>query len=333
MVKAERDNFIKSINAEYDDYLQTVAGLYAFCKSAIWDEANKKPRDKSTLKIPGKVYKAGDKDKNALTPDGLVIINDNYAVVCEMKKHFQLGKTSHFDQLKKYDTPLVDFWENKNIPNHDLVLLTHYFSKTAASDAFNEWNKINKYERAMAIVEFSYSTQVKTYFTLAITTGRLSDQTHNEALRAVKKINDEHVSELLSKYKFYDGQPPLLYTMEVIYDYLLPLCINENEQLIAPSQGFSFTSNQVRDYLQKLCIPQNENKQGNTLPKISWVKAALDKFVEIGLGKKTGDEYILQLRTNSKDDTKSFLGKLIFKKEIEKKKKTKTSNQIDIFDQ
>ena len=210
-----------------DDYEQSVRGLYAFASSACWDEALESIRPESEISIPRTMTPlrkekdeaekdGGDKPEAQaappnVTPDGVIQITEDYGVVAEMRKHFREGDHEKYDQIKKYDQNLAGWWtSDKLIPVHDLVLLTHTFSSVDAKDAYEYWKKLdNSFDRKFAIVEFSHSQQGQNWFLLRrVEGGELSDPIHDEALRRGKKIADQYLILLTSKYKFYDDDPP-----------------------------------------------------------------------------------------------------------------------------
>lgn len=324
-------DFLKKIAIDYDDYLQSVTGLYAFCISAAWKESIRDLAPESIIKIPSKIY-TKDHKEDFLTPDSIVTIDDRYSIIAEMKKHFANGKTKHFDQIKKYDNDFFDFWTDEKIPRQDLVLLTHYLSKTNAIDTFQEWLKKNNYERKFAIVEFNYTNQADVSFTLGLSYGELSDPEHNEALRTIKPIPNDIIVDLLSKYKFYDGTPPIIYMMQIIYDELLPTYIKLDEEDSGSGYHIKINLQEARDKLQNLFVPPKLNKSSNSIPKLEWVKNAFESFVQIGLAKKnhqSDNTYIIELKTKVKEDTKDFLAKKIYK--LNNKIEKVTTSEPDLF--
>jgi hypothetical protein len=224
--------------------------------------------------------------------------------------------------MKKYDTQLVDSWTNADIVNHDLVLLTHFVSKTNAKDALEVWLNENKFDRPFAIVSFMYTENAQLLFVLSLEYGKVSDPIHNEELRKVKKIPASILTSLFKDFKFYDTKPPLIYIMELIYDQVLPPLIEGDKK----NYIIEMSAEDMRNLMQDLYLPNSINKQLGQIPKLEWVKEALNKFVEVGFAKirdsKGKRNYIIQLRTTTKTDTRVLLAKKLFDQE---KKKIKTA--------
>ena len=225
-MKKELENEIRDQKGLVDDYLGSVMGLYAFAESACWDEQTRSRLPSSEISIPRTMSYTENGEVANLTPDAVVQVTKDYGVVAEMKKHYNSSeKTIYIDQVKKYDRDLLGWWtESEQIGKHDLVLLTHYFSSTHATDAYRLWlTEGNSFQRKFAIIEFSHSDAAQQYFVLKRVVGELSDKDHDEQLRQGKKIPESIINEVISKYKFYDGQPPLMHMLILTYCYTLPL--------------------------------------------------------------------------------------------------------------
>jgi hypothetical protein len=257
---------------------------------------------------------AEDQSKE-VTPDAVVQVNNTYGIVVEMKKHFDREKLKHFDQVKKYDADLVGWWtQNERLATNDLVLMTHYISKTAATDAYNEWmSNGNSYVRPFAIICFNYSTGSKEYFTLERAIGSLSDKIHDEDLRKVKAIPNDIIKKIISKYKFYDAPPPAIHTMVLLLDYVLPTLPKEAEfdkNSGQQSTRVQLTLDEAQDQLSHLC-PQPTDSRDTKLPRREWVEVGLESLVECGIGEKVAGnppKYVLRLLTaHRRKDTKEFL--------------------------
>jgi hypothetical protein len=241
-------------------------------------------------------------------------------VVAEMRKHFRVGDIEKFQQIKKYDSDLKGWWTRSGrITNHDLVLLTHFFSSVDARDAYLEWTgKGGVFSRRFAIVEFTYSQQGQNYFVLRRVEGGLSDTAHDAALRKGKKIADQVFIDLTSKYKFYDDDPPLIQMLLLIQTGVMPRLFSETDygRLMEGETPSVVTSvERVRDILHQLyCDPPQAERQPD-LPRAKWVVRALDTLVDIGMahrlgGKKSQYELFLSRPPRDKDLVSFFSRKL-----------------------
>ena len=285
----------------------------------------------------------------ALTPDCVVQVIDSYGVVAEAKKHYRSAEdTSAFAQIAKYDQPMLGWWTpNEEIERHDLVLITHYMSATRACDAHKKWmSNGNSFERPFAIVEFNFSDQASTYFTLKRAAGSLSDRVHNEALHNPKAIPEHLVIELIRKYKFYDADPPDVHTMLLLHDYIFPM-LHREEDFDAlqdhehPVLRITVEEAQTR-LAEQFCDPPHKARQPR-LPKSVWVRIALDRFVKLGLATclpKEPDTFEIVLKKPRKKDTLEYFAERIVRLRLKadpdsrsrRAKKTKAAKgQLPLF--
>jgi hypothetical protein len=318
-----------------DDYLGSVMGLYAFAESACWDNINRQRKKDSKYSVPH-IFSSEDKK---ITPDLAVQVDKNYGIVAEMKKHFNEKKEDQFEQIKKYDVILNGWWsDDGKISNHDIVLLSHLFSSIGAKDTYEEWVKQgNGFERNFSIVEFSYqdSGQKQNFVLRRMDGGKLSDSEHDENLRKTKIIPPQIVETLLSKYKFYDADPPLFHTLLLIYNAILPLLVKQEEFEEATGKKkkvVEISAEKIREMLQKQFLPADHLM---TLPKLKWVLDALDFLEKIGvaikLDKKKGIYKITIQPPPRKDLIEYFTSKMLSLKKAENKKTSAPNGQQDLF--
>lgn len=326
---AEIEKLAQQQRNEIDDYLGSIVGLYAFAESACWDESSRAKRKESQYSIPYK-FKINEKE---ITPDSAIQLDSDYGIVSEMKKHFNESKPNQFEQLKKYDNDLEGWWtENKKIKTHDLVLLCHMFSSIGAVDNYKNWeNEGNNFDRNFAIIEFSYmDSGQKQNFVLRRLYGQLTDKEHDEALRKTKIIPPQIVERLFGKYKFYDVDPPLFHVPILIFNYVLPLLVVQEE--FEENSGrqkriVKVDVDTVKRILQEQFLPLNHYL---SLPKTKWVISALDFLVSISLGVRLDEknyQLILQAPTR-KDLCEYFSSKLISK---QNSKQSVSTIQPDLF--
>lgn len=314
----------KENQVQIDDYLASVQGLHAFADSARWDDGKRELLPGSRYSIPRTMTVVRDHGLHNVTPDCVVQRDQKYGLVVEMKKHYRDSEdTEAFEQLATYDEDLLGWWtEDERIPTHDLVLLTHYLSSTRARDAYLLWvNRGKSFGRPFAIVEFNRAAQASAFYTLKRVEGQLSDSQHNEALRQGKPIPEGIVLDYIMRFKFYDGPPPLIHTMHLIHDYILPSLISPDG--FDPARGKPTVEVTVDGVASKLheqfCGPQAENRHP-MLPRKVWVEKALDELAAVGLAKVTSKEgerhYRFQLRRPRKRDTIEYLTGRMVRKQV-----------------
>ena len=336
----DKEEHVKRSKSEVDDYLQSVIGLYAFAHSCAWNNSARRVRPDSKICIPRKMASASGSRRTQLTPDGVVQVDGQYGVVSEMKKHFQLANgRDTFDQIRRYSAPLWGWWtKTKLIDHHDVALLTHITSSTDASDAFDEWSAAgNEMESPFAIVEFGYVEQGQLWFMLRRIKGGLSDKPHDESLRRGKKLSPLVMTDVFSRRKFMENEPPLIYMLLLVYVYALPL-FGKQETFEESTGGkvviVKATAAQVRDRLEEQFCPRGNDAGAFNLPRLAWVKRALETLVQLDLGtrpsKSTGAYRIVLRQPGKKDLTEYFAERLYAHGKTARQKPT--SIQPDLFE-
>jgi hypothetical protein len=313
-----------------DDYLASVKGIYAFASSACWDDSHRCLRTDSHRCAPRTMKTHSKGGEVNLTPDCVVQVTPKYGIVAEMKKHYQDDDLRPYDQIRKYDSDLIGWWTpNELIDKHDLVLITHYFSSTSARDAYRLWQERNEpYSRKFAIVEFTHSEQGQSYFALKRVEGTLSDETYSEKLRRGIKIPDSVFIEITSRYKFYDAKPPLIHMLVLLQDYIFPTMFSEEQYDQGEDgivQGVEVSVTTVRQRLEEQFCDKRQSTRQPVLPKVGWVKEALETLASMDLAKKRSkDTYHVFLRKPSRKDSVAYFTAKLF--ELEKRRNRKEQN-------
>lgn len=338
------DDEVKKNRNRISDYTGAILGLHSFALSAIWDEANRRLYKNAKTSIPSRMKRLSD--NSDCTPDGIVQINDSYGVVFDMKKHHSSGDFEPFEQIKKYDEDLIEWWTNsKKIKSHDLVLIVHHNSSVDSHDTFTQWtNQSNKFIKPFAIVSYDISKDTdkgNEYLKLQKICGDISDPSHNEKLRIIKNIdiNLAPMKDIISNGKFYDAEPPLIHTLVLLHDYIFPSLVSSDKYETnkrVTKFDLEASLKQLRDELQQRFFIENAHSHKFSLPELSWVEAAVEILVKLKLAfkidkKKKRYKFILQ--KPSTDDSIQYFTRLIENLNKQKKGARKTElPQGDLFD-
>ncbi len=335
-----RDDYYRYCKNQIDDYLGSIKGLYAFASIACWSVKENRVREESSFTIPRRMtITEKGRDKN-LTPDCVVQVRGGYGIVAEMKKHYRDDDVSALEQIQKYDKDLIGWWsEDEKIADHDLVLLCHYFSSTAARDAYRVWKeKDNSYDRNFAIVEFSYSETGHQWFVLKRIEGNLSDASLDESLRKIRKIPDQVLIDIVSQYKFYDARPPLILLLVLIHGYILPSMAGEDEYEIDSSRRYPVvrvTARAARNKLEQQFCPRQDKRRQPQIPKTKWVKEALEALVRMKLAKaeagKNDVVYRIPLKKPPKKDVVVYFSGKLYDLQTKPRISGKAPEQMEMF--
>lgn len=333
--------YLRSNRIAIDDYLGSIRGLFAFVEAVRFDTSTRTPKLGSRIGY-GRRMNQNVRGGTQVTPDVVVQLDNKYGIITEVKKHFAEGKTAHFDQIKKYDISLNGWWtEDALIPKHDITLLTYLTSVVDAADTLDLWeNEGNKFDNNFIIIGYVYSDTVTPSLILKKERGELSYSEFDSELRKGIHFPILSLGSVIGNIKFYDAAPPLIHTMVVLYENILPLfgSLIEFEQ----SEGevdveVRCSINEITEKVAELCCPIRNDDRDPKLPKLDWVRLALTKLEEIGLAEKVtkkSDNYIIKLKPpKSEKDTIDYLSNKIFKKEkeLEKVHKKTSLKQESLF--
>lgn len=337
-MSASKATNVQTYKDEFDDYLHSVIGLYAFAVSCAWDETARAMRPEAKWCIPRRMtVRDGDHAGKEVTPDGVTQVHGTYGVVSEMKKRFpDESPAEPFEQASKYARPLVGWWTSgETIASHDVVLLTHVATSVSASDAYKKWiEEGNSIGGPFAIVEFGYFPMGKMWLLLRRVAGQLSDRVHDEMLRQGKKLEEQLLVNLFAKSRFMENEPPLIYMMMHIYSHVLPLLATEQEyetETGAQHPVVVVTAHVVRESLEQQLSPLLMDARQFKLPKLTWVASTLEVFANIGVANRVpGSEqrYRFRLRPIRKDLLVYFSEKL---QQFEKKQRAAKADEQPRF--
>lgn len=310
------DRVLTQHRSDIDDYLGTVRALYAFAISACWDESARSMRSGARWSIPRRmdvIPEEEDAPRKTITPDAVVQISDAYGVVAEAKKNFSSHDEAEvLEQLSRYDQDLYGWWTaTEKMDRHDLALLTHMSTSVYAREAYERWIEDEEFERPLAVVEFAYHEMSRVWLMLRKVAGAVSDPEHDEALRRGKNIDGGLLLKLFDKWKFLDQKPPVIHTMLLIHDYVLPTMVAERE--FDPRSGARVpvaeaTVDQIRGALARQFCEPTDDPRSFKLPKRSWVTEAVEEFRKAGLAAPLlDDRYRFPLKKPLKKDTLEYL--------------------------
>lgn len=294
---------------EVDNYEQSVHATLTTLHIYKYDDDSRQidPNIKSWF---GKKMKPGD-----ITPDLLIQLNANRGIVVELKRSLPKNDESRdlwqteFEQLKRYDCDMTG-WEtaNKKITEQDLILLTSQKLGMIVSDYIDENNlTFNDFSKNFAVLEFNPASGIKHAIFLRKIKGNITDfkKITNDKLRNGITVALEYLlMSGLSKVKFVDTKPNIVYLMAVMWDFIFSSIPNEEDWRNArESKGGKIVEILVE--IDDLRDKVNQNftiNSDNSVVKSEWIKEALENFVKIKLAKKNGSSYTIKYRKKIKDE-------------------------------
>lgn len=275
----EMEEYVKQIREKADTYDRTIQSIIAFDSAVRWDDDAKTYISNSHF-MPGRRLYKGDDPGKIVTPDIAIQISDKYGIVAEVKltaSTDQDYENAH-EQVEKYDTNLCG-WKTKDekIELFDLSLLVNDLHKGKAKRYFE---KI-KFNRKFTLIACARQYEVRVFFKIEKYYGSFSNpRLENKFIDPVAiPLENPDIIKRISSVKFYDAEPPVEYTMNVlwmnVFNEIMESGGREGEKTI------SISCKEVTKMLEeRYAFKQEDNRQPKT-PKEAWVRQALDAFVEI----------------------------------------------------
>ena len=234
-----------------------------------------------------------------------------------------------FKQLKKYDQDL-EGWDtsNKKISEQDLILLTSQKLGMNVNDYIDEKSlSFDDFSKSFAVLQFNPSSGIKQAVFLQKIKGEVTDykKITNDRLRTGITVSVEYLlMSGLSKVKFIDTKPNIVYLMSIMWDFVFSSIPTEEDWRNArESKGGKIVEISVDVEDIKAQLNQNFTINGdNGVVKSDWVKEALENFVKIKLAKRNSGKYSIKYRKKIKDEGENYnkhkvFAELLFKEGVQ----------------
>lgn len=304
-----------SVRDEINNYKMTVAALQAFVDFV----AHQDGRDMEHIlhSLGRKMDTSPDnaiQSNTPITPDGVVQRSEESGYVLEAKASLPRDQDAWQDdmnQLRKYDDDLVGWWTAmERIHESDVVSLigvpygrqfAEYVTRRASTDGW-------RFRGRVCFVEFSQVTRRMQYIYLLMHGGQIEDSAVAQRLHNGELIPMERLVTYPRYRWFYDSEPPPEYLMVKLWQdvftdkatraafdegrrrWLVPVRLSELETEVQADYGSTGAEPRERKY-----------------PRLAWIRAALDAFVQLGFAEKNNDEeYTILFRRMTGDLVERF---------------------------
>ncbi len=280
-MEADEKDYIKKIREQADSYERTIQAIIAFDSAVRWDDAQKDYLSDSYF-LPGRRLSRTLNDSgNNVTPDIVVQLSNNYGIIAEVKLTASTDQdfVRAYEQIRRYDTELVG-WKtsNKRISLDDLCLLVEDLKRNAAKRYFSG----KTFEKNFTLVACSRVYLDKHFIKIEKYHGSFSNKRIEDKLgRDPVPIPLEDIVEGMTRVKFYDAEPPVEYTMNVLW-------MNIFNQFMEEKKGEKIGKNilvntgEATEKLEKAYSFGRLDDRQPRIPKQVWIRRALDAFSEIG---------------------------------------------------
>ncbi len=322
------ENKLQEIREEIDNYEFGLYVTLCFIHMFLWDN-NTNDIDENIKYYIG--YKFKNEDGNDLTPDIGIDLNNDTAIIGELKRSFPMDRDLCIEELEdinKYDIQLFG-WDDdyeKCMDEQDLVIITDQKVSRRIRNILEE-NKINynNFSRRSSLIEYSKATGNKEAIFFRVEWGNaplFNDIQDNLRTGIIVQLTYLIESKLI-KIKFLDEKPPDIYLMGILWDLIFPSLIREEKW--QESRNYSVQKHILIDTdveeIQKLLIENYCHDKCHRLIKSNWIKQAMEKFVKLDLAEDLDNKkYQIKFRklVNVKDKRDYFARRLL-KKKLKKK--------------
>jgi len=326
--KAEPTFNASRLKQDVDTYIDAIYALLALVNHARWNHDEKTLRGDVTFGI-GRRMTTSKANRTVpetdVTPDCIIQLGASAGVVAEAKPGVARSKAIWEENLKqvgKYDDNLRGWWtDNELIPAHDIVALVPLPRAVDFVDLVEAQIRdgVIAFERPFAIVAFVKNTGAeKTWVILKTEYGQISDSVLRERLRRAVPIDWQLLLTGYRDPKFIDVEPPLPYTLYVLWDYVF-----SRQAAGKPSeagQNWITLKVEVRALAretQEFYGFTSEGPRSVEIPRQKWIRRALDALVIFGMAKRESEsQYLVKYRRHrTNGDTVTFFGRLCFRNE------------------
>lgn len=152
----------------------------------------------------------------------------------------------------------------------------------------------------------------------------LSHEELSDELRDGTKIPLKNILRDIDSTKFIDAHPHVVYTMEIMWDYIFSKMVEEDQIKKSITSTINLDAN-IDEILRNMRSRFAPSSNPDVVRR-DWIKEALDKFVEIGFGIKkdqVSGQYEIHFRKPpSRTSTRNWLIELYLDPDKYKSKKT-----------
>lgn len=284
LINIDENKIREKIN-DYEFTCQTIAAMSNIISYNLGGECTqgKEMRTSSTNSIS---------PNTKVTPDLIIEVptnrnSDSYHAVNEIKVTLPRDETYWIEdakQLKKYDDDLSG-WTSPNSALHDVMFTTNELLTYAFQRYLNNLFSSGKifFTRKLSILHSTHQVQKDSFIIIKKDSGEISNRILDDKLSNGVAVPELKIIKEISQMKFYDSDPPIVYTMMVIWDHVLKNFLNQSQlrdlkgNKIIP---ITVTIEEIREKLSRFAPDPS-----NSCIRKDWVREALTAFVEIEVAK------------------------------------------------
>lgn len=305
------DEQVGKVLEDIDDYENTAFAIIGLANLYRFDDSTRAFRTGAQF-FQGRRFDTSIHNRrspsSSVTPDLAILVNDQGATVAEVKMSLPRDRELWqrvLEQLEKYDDDLMGWpTDDGTVETHDIAFVVHQ-TRVALVDSLK--NAVSegtvRFDRPFYALSFIRSSQRDTFFLFRLELGVPSFEPVRRRLQEPVSVPFEAIALHYSRFKLWDSCPPIPYLMDIVWrdvvadraasderftslrrNSRLPIKLGVRETAEYLQDSFSFNQALGSD-------PSHEETERQPLiPELTWVRAALEAFVEIGLGRWLDDQ-------------------------------------------
>ncbi len=264
---------VDSVLHEMDTYVRTIHMVEVFCsclkethRAECWRGHTMHPRDDPAKDV---------RPDFALAGQDLRIIGEAKSNVTKKLQ----GQRDLVEQIHKYCCVLC--WPDGQNPVHDVTILTSRQHAGRLSDLLERHLGQSVSDHKLSIMGFTQERGKHESFQLNLVWGGFTHPSLTEMAKDGLRVEARNAIIELNKRWFSDAAPPVLYTMSLIWERILPPIIKMNPDGADEMEGsYSVTTKVIESAFKEF---------SDSAPRMDWIKYAMESLVKIGRARKEND--------------------------------------------
>ena len=274
--KPDRDGLLREMEA----YQDTIYMVEIFCSYL-------KKRYQAECQRGRTMHPRGRPDRN-VKPDFALAAQD-LSIVGEAKYHVtkeRRGQTDIAEQIGRYCSVLC--WPDGRELVHDVTVLTsapHVGRLSGLLERSFGGGSVRNHK--LSVMGFSQERGEHESFQLTLKWGNFTQPGLTKRARSGLSVEARHAIVELNRRWFSDSKPPVLYTMSLIWERILPHMIKDPDDAGGMKAPVTITIDTIEDAVKKFSY---------SAPRRDWIWGAMEGLVEIGKAKRSGSSYTVRYR-------------------------------------
>jgi hypothetical protein len=280
----------KKIKEAINDYEYTCQTIIVLTNIIAFNMKGKVYQGKPLLTSSGNTVSP----TTTVTPDLAIEIpaqngQTDYLAVNEIKVNLPKEKKYWFkdaQQLKKYDDDLQG-WTLAGTSTHDVMFTTIELRTFGFHQYMDELSSTRKLQinRNFAILHSTPLEQDNSFIIIKKDHGVISNATLDSLLSNGVGVPRLKIIQEINQMKFFDSEPPIIYTMMIIWDHVLKTFLSTEQMRTLKGNKIFSIKLTVEEVYKK--ISRYAPQSNPSCIQHSWIRKALLGFAELNLARSS----------------------------------------------